>query len=75
MTISCCVSTGCLLLGVAGIVAATQAVVSIICSTEFDERTWRIGGAAKAAVTAGADGCANSYWLSGMNARIHLRSD
>lgn len=43
---------GWLLLGVAGIAGSTQAVVTVIRSTEFTERTWRIGGAAAAAVTA-----------------------
>jgi hypothetical protein len=43
---------GWLLLGVAGIAGSTQAVVAVIRSTEFSERTWRIGGAAAAAVTA-----------------------
>jgi hypothetical protein len=46
------IATAWLLLGVAGIAVATQAVVSIVNSTEFDERTWRVGGAAAAAVTA-----------------------
>jgi hypothetical protein len=43
---------GWLLLGVAGIAGSTQAVVTVVRSTEFAERTWRIGGAAAAAVTA-----------------------
>jgi hypothetical protein len=46
------IATTWLLLGVAGIAIATQSVVSIVKSTEFDERTWRVGGAAAAAVTA-----------------------
>src|SRR5215469_5447293 len=41
-----------LLLGVAGIAGSTQAVATVIRSTEFTERTWRIGAAAAAAVTA-----------------------
>lgn len=41
-----------LLLGVAGIAGSTQAVVTVISSTEFTERAWRIGGVAAAAVTA-----------------------
>ena len=41
-----------LLLGVAGIAGSTQAVVTVIRSAEFAERTWRIGGVAAAAVTA-----------------------
>lgn len=41
-----------LLLGVAGIAGSTQAVITVIRSTEFAERTWRIGGVAAAAVTA-----------------------
>jgi len=45
-------AVGWLLLGVAGIAGSTQAVVTVIRSTEFAERTWRIGGAAGAAVTA-----------------------
>ena len=43
---------GWLLLGLAGIAGSTQAVVTVIRSTEFVERTWRIGGVAAAAVTA-----------------------
>jgi hypothetical protein len=43
---------GWLLLGVAGIAGSTQAVVKVIRSTEVAERTWRIGGAAAASVTA-----------------------
>jgi MFS family permease len=43
---------GWLLLGVAGIAGSTQAVVTVVRSTEFTERTWRIGGAAAAAVAA-----------------------
>jgi hypothetical protein len=43
---------GWLLLGMAGIAGSTQAVVTVIRSTEFTERTWRIGGVAAAAVTA-----------------------
>jgi hypothetical protein len=45
-------SVGWLLLGVAGIAASTQAVVTVIRSAEFGARTWRIGGVAAAAVTA-----------------------
>jgi len=45
-------AVGWLLLGVAGIAGSTQAVVTVIRSTEFSERTWRIGGVAAAAVTA-----------------------
>jgi MFS family permease len=45
-------ATGWLLLGVAGIAVSTQAVIGVIKSTEFGERTWRIGGAAAAAVVA-----------------------
>jgi hypothetical protein len=45
-------STAWLLLGLAGIAGATQAVVSVVKSTEFEERTWRIGGGAAAAVVA-----------------------
>ncbi len=41
-----------LLLGIAGIAISTQAVVTVIRSSEFSESTWRIGGAAAAAVTA-----------------------
>jgi hypothetical protein len=44
--------TAWLLIGVAGIAIATQAVVSVVKSTEFEERTWRIGGGAAAAVVA-----------------------
>jgi hypothetical protein len=44
-------AVGWLLLGVAGIAGSTQAVVTVIRSTEFAERTWRIGGVAAAAVT------------------------
>jgi len=46
------ISTTWLLLGVAGIAAATQAVVSVVKSTEFEDRTWRIGWAAAAAAAA-----------------------
>ena len=46
------IGTAWLLLGVAGIAVATQAVVSLVKSSEFEERTWRVGGAAAAAVTA-----------------------
>jgi MFS family permease len=45
-------ATGWLLLGVAGIAVSTQAVVSVIRASEFGERTWRVGGAAAAAVVA-----------------------
>jgi hypothetical protein len=45
-------AVGWLLLGVAGIAASTQAVVTVIRSAEFGARTWRIGGVAAAAVTA-----------------------
>jgi hypothetical protein len=45
-------AVGWLLLGVAGIAAATQAVVSVIKRSEFSDRTWRAGGAAAAAVVA-----------------------
>jgi MFS family permease len=45
-------ATGWLLLGVAGIAVSTQAVVSVLRSAEFGERTWRAGGAAAAAVVA-----------------------
>lgn len=41
-----------LLLGVAGIAAATQAVTAIVRSTEFSARTWRIGAGAATAVAA-----------------------
>ncbi len=41
-----------LLLGVAGIAAATQAVVTIVRNTEFSDLAWRIGGVCAAAVTA-----------------------
>ena len=44
-------AVGWLLLGVAGIAGSTQAVVTVIRSAEFAERTWRIGGVAAAAVT------------------------
>ncbi|HET7015344.1 MAG TPA: hypothetical protein VFI65_15605 [Streptosporangiaceae bacterium] len=46
------VAVGWLLLGVAGIAASTQAVVTVIRKAEFEARTWRIGGIAAAAVTA-----------------------
>jgi hypothetical protein len=45
-------AVGWLLLGVAGIAASTQAVVTVIRTAEFEPRTWRIGGIAAAAVTA-----------------------
>jgi len=45
-------AVGWLLLGVAGIAASTQAVVSVLKRSEFSDRTWRIGGAAAAAVVA-----------------------
>ncbi len=45
-------ATGWLLLGIAGIAVSTQAVASVIRSAEFGERTWRVGGAAAAAVVA-----------------------
>lgn len=45
-------AVGWLLLGVAGIAASTQAVVTVIRTAEFAPRTWRIGGLAAAAVTA-----------------------
>jgi hypothetical protein len=41
-----------LLLGLAGIAAATQAVARVVMTTEVSAVTWRIGGAAAAAVTA-----------------------
>ncbi len=41
-----------LLLGLAGIAASTQAVARIVTTTEFAERTWRIGAGAAAAVAA-----------------------
>ena len=45
-------AVGWLLLGVAGIAASTQAVVTVIRTAEFEPRTWRVGGIAAAAVTA-----------------------
>jgi hypothetical protein len=45
-------AVGWLLLGVAGIAASTQAVVTVIRGAEFEPRTWRVGGIAAAAVTA-----------------------
>jgi len=41
-----------LLLGVAGLAASTQAVITIARSCEADERTWRIGGVMATVVTA-----------------------
>jgi len=41
-----------LLLGLAGIAAATQTVAKIVRATDFSAATWRIGTAAAAAVTA-----------------------
>ena len=41
-----------LLLGVAGLAGSTAAVVRVIRSTEFSDRTWRVGGLAAAAVAA-----------------------
>lgn len=41
-----------LLLGIAGIAASTQAVVTVVRSTEFSPRTWRIGAVAATAITA-----------------------
>jgi hypothetical protein len=41
-----------LLLGLAGIAAATQTVAKIVRTTDFKPATWRIGSAAAAAVTA-----------------------
>jgi hypothetical protein len=41
-----------LLLGLAGIAASTQAVCVIIRTTEFNDRVWRLGTAAAAAITA-----------------------
>lgn len=46
------ISVGWLLLGLAGLAAATQAVVKVVRSTEFTPLTWRIGGAAATIVTA-----------------------
>jgi hypothetical protein len=46
------IAVGWLLLGVAGIAASTQAVVTVIRTAEFQPRTWKIGGVAAAAVTA-----------------------
>jgi len=45
-------AVGYLLLGVAGIAASTQAVVTVVRTAEFEPRTWRVGGIAAAAVTA-----------------------
>jgi hypothetical protein len=45
-------AVGWLLLGVAGIAASTQAVVTVVRTAEFEPRTWRIGGIAAAAVAA-----------------------
>ncbi len=45
-------AVGWLLLGVAGLAGSTQAVVSVIKRGEFSDRTWRVGGAAAAAVVA-----------------------
>jgi hypothetical protein len=45
-------AVGWLLLGVAGIAASTQAVVTVVRTAEFEARTWKIGGVAAAAVTA-----------------------
>jgi hypothetical protein len=44
--------TAWLLLGVAGIAIATQAVVKVVRTTEFTERTWQIGAVAGTAVVA-----------------------
>jgi hypothetical protein len=41
-----------LLLGVAGVAAATQAVVKVVRATEFSDRTWRVGYVCAAAVAA-----------------------
>ena len=41
-----------LLLGLAGIAASTQAVISIVRSCEFSQTTWRIGAGAATAVAA-----------------------
>lgn len=43
---------GWLLLGIAGVAGSTQAVVRVVRSTEFSMRTWRVGTAAGAVVTA-----------------------
>jgi hypothetical protein len=45
-------AVGWLLLGVAGIAASTQAVVTVVRTAEFEPRTWRIGGITAAAVAA-----------------------
>jgi hypothetical protein len=49
---SLAVAVGWLLVGVAGIAGATQAVVTVVRTAEFGARTWQVGGAAAAAVTA-----------------------
>ena len=46
------IAVGWLLLGVAGTAVATQAVVKVVRSTEFSDRTWRVGAVAGVVVTA-----------------------
>ncbi len=68
------VSVGWLLLGVAGIAGSTQAVVTVIRSSEFGERTWRTGAVAAAVVTAAmvvATGATISWGVAERSSQAH----
>ncbi|HET9895328.1 MAG TPA: hypothetical protein VFQ44_10380 [Streptosporangiaceae bacterium] len=67
-------AVGWLLLGVAGIAGSTQAVVTVVRSAEFGERTWRAGAAAGVIVTAAmvvATGATISWGLIERASQIH----
>ncbi len=68
------VGVGWLLLGVAGLAGSTQAVVKVVRSCEFDERTWRVGTVAAAVVTGSmviATGATISWGLVERTSQVH----